>query len=140
MNKGNNSNNIYYVDIYIIIIIIIIISEQFIKRRKLWIWLPHQGRFDIFNDDQQRVQQTLSELPPPYYICMYSCYQLHPSSPSRHYYPRLIAGTNLLTPEGWIAWFAKADCTQIPLPKVIIQLNSKAPEGNELRLSDPRQT
>ena len=27
-------------------------------------------------------------------------------SPSRHYYPRLVAGTNLPTPKGWIAWLA----------------------------------
>ena len=31
------------------------------------------------------------------------CYQLHPSSSSRHYYPRPITGINLLTPERWIA-------------------------------------
>ena len=40
-------------------------------------------------------------------------YQLKPPSPSRHYYPRLIAGTNLPTPKGWIASLAKADCTHI---------------------------
>ena len=34
----------------------VIIPEQFIKHRKLWLWSPHQVRFDIFNDDEQRVQ------------------------------------------------------------------------------------
>ena len=43
------------------------------------------------------------------------CYQLHPPSPSKHYYPRIIAGTNLPTPKGWIAWLAKADCTHITI-------------------------
>ena len=28
-------------------------------------------------------------------------------------YPRLIAGTNLPTPKGWIAWWARADCKHI---------------------------
>ena len=61
-------------------------------------------------------------------------------SPSRNYYPRLIAGTTLPKPKGWIPWLAKVDCTHINLPKVITQLNPKAPEGNETRLSGPRPT
>ena len=40
----------------VIIIIIIIIRGQFIKHRKWWFGSPNQGRFDIFNDDGQRVQ------------------------------------------------------------------------------------
>ena len=32
---------------------------------------------------------------------------------SRHYYPQLIAGTNLPTPKGSIAWWARADCPHI---------------------------
>ena len=55
-----------------------------------------------FNDDGQRVQLVRPELPAPHYIGM-----------SRHYYPRLIAGTNLPIPKGWTAWLAKADCTHI---------------------------
>ena len=43
-------------------------------------------------------------------FCMYRLLLTTPSSPSRHYYPRLTAGTNLPTIEGWIAWLAKADC------------------------------
>ena len=44
-----------YTDVCMSQIIIIIIPGQFIKRRKWWFG-PHQGRFDIFNDDGQRVQ------------------------------------------------------------------------------------
>ena len=39
------------------------------------------------------------------------CYQLHPHHRLRHYFHRLIAGTNLPTPKGLITWLAKADCT-----------------------------
>ena len=73
------------------------ISGQFIKRRKWWFGPPHQGHFDILT----MMGREWSRLPTT------------PQSPSRHYYPRLIAGTNLLTPKGWIAWLAKADCTRI---------------------------
>ena len=48
------------------IILIIIIRGQFIKCRKWWFGPPHQGRFDIFNDDGQRVLQARPELPAPY--------------------------------------------------------------------------
>ena len=44
---------------------------------------------------------------------MYRLLPTTPLSPSRYYYPRLIAGTNLPTPKGWIAWLGKADCTHI---------------------------
>ena len=88
----------------------------------------------------QSVQLARPDLPAPHYICMYRLLPTTPPSPSRHYYPLLIAGTNLPTPKGWIAWLAKADCTHIPFPKVITQLNPKAPEWNEPRLSGPRPT
>ena len=39
-NNNNNNNN----------------TRSIIKRCKLWFLSPHQGRFDIFNDDGQRVQ------------------------------------------------------------------------------------
>ena len=66
-----------------------------------------------FNDDGQRVQLARHELSAPHYICMYRLLPTTPPSLSRHYYPRLIAGTNLPTPKGWIARLAKADCTHI---------------------------
>ena len=48
-----------------------IIPGQFIKNHKWWFGPPHQGRFDIFNDDGQNVQLARPELPVPHYICMY---------------------------------------------------------------------
>ena len=74
---------------------------------------PCEQRRITFNDDGQRVQLALPELSAPHYIGMYRLLPTTPSSPSRHYYPRLIFGTNLPTPKGWIAWLAKADCTHI---------------------------
>ena len=72
-----------YIQIYFriykaLIIIIIIIPEQFIKRRKWWFGPPHQGRFDIFNDNGREC----SRLNPSYqrnitFACT-GCYQLHP--------------------------------------------------------------
>ena len=53
------------------------------------------------------------------------CHQLYSPSPSRHYYPRLIAGTNLPTPKGWIAWLAKANCTHITFAKGYYTIESK---------------
>ena len=52
-----------------------------------------------FNDDGQRVQFARHELPAPHYICMYRLLPTTPPSPSTHYYPRFIAGTNLPTPD-----------------------------------------
>ena len=72
---------------------------------------PCEQRHITFNDDRQRVQLARPELPAPHYICMYRLLPTTPPSPSRHYYPRLIARINLPTPKGWIAWLAKADCT-----------------------------
>ena len=74
---------------------------------------PCEQRRVTFNDDGQRVQLARPELPAPHYICMCRLLPTTPPSPYRHYYPRLIAGTNLPTPKEWIAWLAKADCTHI---------------------------
>ena len=48
-----------------------------------------------FNDDGQIVQNARPELPAPHYICMYRLLPTTSLSPSRHFYPPLIAGTNL---------------------------------------------
>ena len=101
---------------------------------------PCEQRRITFNDDGQRVQLARPELQAPHYICMYRLLPTTPPSPSRHYYPRLIASTFYRPPKGWIAWLAKADYTHITIPKVITQLTPKAPEGNEPRLSGSRST
>ena len=85
----------------------IIIRWQFIKCRK---W--PKGAL-IFDDDGQRVQYAGPELPAPHYICTYRLIPTTPPSPARHYYPRLIAGTNLPTAKGWTAWRARAQSTYI---------------------------
>ena len=75
---------------------------------------PCEQRRITFNDDEQRVQLARPELPAsPHYICMYWLLLTTPPSPSWHYYPRLITGTNLPTLKGWIAWLVKADFTHI---------------------------
>ena len=102
--------------------------------------LPCGQRRITFNDGEQRLQLARPELPTPHYICMCRLLPTTPPSPSMHYYPRLIAGANLPTPKGWIAWLAMADCTHITFVKVITQLNPKAPERNEPRLSGLRPT
>ena len=43
------------------------------------------------------------------------CYQLEPPHHRPHYYPRLIAGINLPTLKGWIAWLAEEDCMHITI-------------------------
>ena len=58
---------------------------------------PCEQRRITFNDDGQRVQLARPELPASHYICMYRLLPTTPPSSSRHYYPRLIAGTNLPT-------------------------------------------
>ena len=78
-----------------------------------------------FNEDGQRVQLARPELPAPHYICMYRLLPITPPSPSRHYYLRLIGGTNLPTPNGWIAWLAKADCTHITFAQVYYTIKFK---------------
>ena len=86
---------------------------------------PGEQRRITFNDDGQRVQLARRELPAPHYICMYRLLPTTPPSPSRHYYPRLIAGTNLPTPKGWIAWLAKAVCTHITIAQGYYTIESK---------------
>ena len=64
---------------------------------------PCEQRRITFNDDGQRVQLARPELPAKHYICMYRLLPTTPLSPSRRYYPRLIAGTNLPTrKDGWL--------------------------------------
>ena len=99
---------------------------------------PCDQRCITFNDDGQRVKFAPPKLPD--IICMYRLLPTTPSSPSGHYYPRFIAGTNSPTPKGCIAWLAKTDCMHITFPKVNTQLNPKAPKGNEPRLSGLRPT
>ena len=67
------------------------------------------------------------------------CYQLHPHSPSKHYYPRLIAGTNLPTTKGGIAWLAKTDWTHIILCQMLLH-NWIQRHQIEPRLLGPRPT
>ena len=86
---------------------------------------PCEQRCITFNDDGQRVQLARPELPAPHYICMYRLLPTTSPSPSRHYYHRLIASTNLPTPKGWIAWLAKADCTHITFAQGYYTIESK---------------
>ena len=88
---------------------------------------PSEQKRITLNDDGQRVQLAQPELPTPHYICMYWLLPTTPPppSPSRHYNPRLIAGTNLPTPKGWIAWLAKADCTHITFAQRYYTIESK---------------
>ena len=78
-----------------------------------------------FNNDEQRVQLARPDLPALHYICMYRLLPTTPPSPSRHYYPRLIACTNLPIPKGWIAWLAKADFTHITFAQGYYTIESK---------------
>ena len=83
-----------------LIIIIIIIPGQLIKRRKWWFGPPHQGLFDILT----MMGRECIMLDPTYWrhitFACTGCYQLHSHHRLRHYYPRLIAGTNLPTWKG----------------------------------------
>ena len=78
-----------------------------------------------FNDDGQRVQLARPELPAPHYIWMYMLLPTTPPSPSRHYYPRLIAGTNFPKPKDWIDWLANADCMHITFAQGYYTIESK---------------
>ena len=108
---------------------------------------PCEQRRIKFNDDGQRVQLT-PELPAPHYICMYRLLPTASPSPSRHYYPRLIAGTNLPTPKGWIAWLA--DCTHITFAQGYYAIESKGTwrkwtqavgsKTNSIPVNQPRRT
>ena len=86
---------------------------------------PCEQRRITFTDDGQRVQLARPELPAPHYFCMFRLLPTTSPSPSRHYYPRLIAGTNLPTPKGWIAWLAKADCTHISIAQGYYTIESE---------------
>ena len=77
------------------------------------VWSTTLRRFDTLT----MMGSECSRLDPTYqchitFVCT-GCYQLHPNQRLRHYYPRLIAGTNLPTSKGWIAWLAKAESTHI---------------------------
>ena len=76
---------------------------------------PCKQRRITFNEDGRECSWL--DLSYPHYICIYRLLPTTSPSPSRHYYPRFIAGINLPTPKGWIAWLAKTDCTHITLPK-----------------------
>ena len=82
-----------------------------------------------FNHDGQRVTSATLHL---------HVQAATPPSPSKHYYPRLIAGSNLPTQKGWIAWLAKADCMHITFAHGYYTI--ELPEENESRLSGPRPT
>ena len=86
---------------------------------------PCDQRRITFNDHGQRVQLARPELPGPHYMCMYRLLPTTPPSPSRHYYPRLIAGTNLPTTKGWIAWLATTGCTHITFAQGYYTIESK---------------
>ena len=86
---------------------------------------PCEQRHISFNDDGQRVQLAWTKLPVPHYICMYRLLPTTPPSPSRHYYLRLNAGTNLPTLKGWIDWLAKADCMHITFAQCYYTIESK---------------
>ena len=61
---------------------IIIIPGEFIKHCKLWFWSPHQGRFDIFNDDEQSACSRLDPINQRHItFCMY---RLLPTTPPHH--------------------------------------------------------
>ena len=107
---------------------------------------PCEERRITFNDDGQRVQLARPELPRHITLAYTGCYQLHPHSPSRHYYPRPIAGTNLPIPKGWIAWLAKADCTHITICQSLLhnwmqrhqkKMNLGCPVQDQLNTSEP---
>ena len=87
--------------------------------------IPCEQRRITFNDDGQRVKLARPELPAPHYICMYRLLSTTPTSSARHYYSQLIAGTNLPTPKGWIAWLAKADCTHTTFAQGYYTIESK---------------
>ena len=86
---------------------------------------PCEQRRITFNDDGQRMQLAQPELAAPHYICMYRLLPTTPPAPSKHYYARLIAVTNSLTPNGWIAWLAMADCTHITFAQGYYTIESK---------------
>ena len=101
----------------------IIIPGQFIKRRKWWFGPPHQGRFVILT--MMAESAVVSTRVTSAILHLHAQAATNTPSPSRHYYPRLIAGTNLLTWKGWIAWWAKADCTHITFAQGYYTIEAK---------------
>ena len=89
------------------------------------VWSTTSRALWNFNNDGQRVQYARPELPEPHYMCMYRLLPTTPPLTSRHYYPWLIAGTNLPISKGWIAWWAKADCTYITFAQGYYTIKSK---------------
>ena len=71
---------------------------------------------------------------------MYRLLPTTPTSSSGHYYPRLIVGTNLPTPKGWVAWLAKGDCTHITFAQGYYTIESKGTARKWTRLPGPRPT
>ena len=71
------------------------------------------------------MQLARLDLPARHYICMYRLLPTTPHHRLRHYYPRLIAGTNLPTSKGWIAWLVKAECTHITFAQDYYTIESK---------------
>ena len=114
-----------WVDGYVIIIMLAYLYCAAYTRMTINESPPREQRRITFNDDGQRVQLALPELPAPHYICMYRLLPTTHPSPSRHYYLRLIAGANLPTPKGWIAWLAKADCKHITFAQGYYTIESK---------------
>ena len=105
------------------------------------VWSTTSRALWHFNDDGREC----SRLDPTYqshitFACT-GCYQLHPHHRLRHYYPRLIAGTNLPTSKGWIAWLAKAECMYIIFAQDYYTIESKDTERKWTQvLSGPRPT
>ena len=93
-----------------------------------------------FNNDGQRVQSARPELPALRYIFMCRLLPTTSQSPSRRYYPDL-SPVPIYRPrkDGELGALGHNVHT-IFYPKIIIQLNSKAEEGNEPRLLSPRPT
>ena len=131
--------------IYIIIMLAYLYCAAYTRMTMNELSPPCEQRRNTFNDGGQRVpvgstritsatlhlhvRAATNYIPSP-----------HTPSPSRQYYPRLIAGTNLPTQKGWIAWMAKEDCTHITFIQGYYTIESQGTRGNEPRLSGPRPT
>ena len=115
---------------------------------------PCEQKRIAFNDDGQsavgstRVSSATRHIT---FACT-GCYQLHP--PPHHRLgiitPKLIAGTNLPTPKGWIAWLAKADWTHMTFVQGYYTIESKGTrrkwtqvvgsKTNSIPVNQPRRT
>ena len=85
---------------------------------------PCEQRRIIFNDDEQSAVGSTRDTSATLHVHVQVATNYTPS-PSRHYYPRLITGTNLPTPNGWIAWLVKADGMLINLCQGYYTIESK---------------